>query len=236
MSWTLITGAAKGIGKAIAQTLAHAGWNILIHYNTSRIAADELARHCKELGVHAAIIQGAFDTPEQVKQFIDTCQSNYQNIENVINNVGIFTVAAASKTPAAEWEKIFQVNLHAPFAISQAFLPSIIQHKGAIINLGISGIESHRLFTQAAAYMSSKTALLTLTRSLAKELAPQQVRVNMVSPGTMENSVLLADPLALPMNRPGSVYEVAEVLKFLLDPKNSYITGQNIEVAGGLGL
>jgi NAD(P)-dependent dehydrogenase (short-subunit alcohol dehydrogenase family) len=132
---------------------------------------------------------------------------------------------------------LFQTNLYAPFALTKAFLPSITKAKGNIINIGIAGLNAPRASKTQASYDAIKMALLSLTKSLALDLATTGVRVNMVSPGYLTNSVVLpSDPLSLPMHRTGALDEVARAITFLIDPASSYITGQNIEVSGGVAL
>jgi 3-oxoacyl-[acyl-carrier protein] reductase len=136
-----------------------------------------------------------------------------------------------------EWLKLFQTNLHAPFILIKHLVSSLCQHRGHIINIGAAGLGRMRADTYSTAYTLTKQNLWMLTRSLALELAPAGVRVNMVSPGHLETSVNLpTDPLKLPMGRPGYHHEISRLILFLLDPANHYITGQNIEVAGGVSL
>src|SRR4029077_6351789 len=132
---------------------------------------------------------------------------------------------------------LFQTNVHAPLQICQALLPSITELSGSIVNIGRAGIHIGRADSETGVYMATKAALWSLTRSLARECAPMQVTVNMVSPGQLNNSgSLQKDVSTLPMKRAGLPEEVARVIAFLFEPDNHYITGQNIEVAGGLGL
>lgn len=237
MSWTLVTGGAKHLGADLCYTLAQAGYNVVVHYNKSKTDAEKVAKKCQSFGVQAEIIQGDFSNQESLHTFIKNYLERFEQTQNFISNVGNFLIKSSLQTEINEWEELFQINLHAPFAIIKALSPSIIHHQGQIITIGVAGLTGHRANTYSTAYYLTKQSLYGLTKSLAKELAPQEVRVNMISPGFLAHSVDLADEIKkIPMKRPAKNEEICRVLTFLLDPKSSYITGQNIEIAGGFGL
>lgn len=233
MGWTLVTGASKGLGRAIALRLAEEGHSLLIHYHQNEELAKETLKKCLDKGVNAKLIQGDLSSQEAVDQFL----SRLDTVENLINNVGHFHIQPGSDTPIETWKELYQINLFAPLSLTQGCLPSIKEHKGSILNIGSVGVGVLRADAKFTAYTSSKISLYFLTKSLAKELAPEGVRVNMVSPGEMENSVSKPeDPSRLPMGRLATLNETAEAVAFLLKPENQYITGQNIEVGGALVL
>lgn len=237
MAWTLVTGGAKRLGAEICLTLAKQGHALAIHYHTSEESAHSLVKLCHEAGAQAECIQGDFSTPQSTNDFIKRYLLQFPNTKNVINNVGNYLIKSALSTSVDEWATLFQTNLYAPIAIINALISSITEYRGNIINLGVTGIQNIPSSTYSTAYTSSKLALWMLTRSLAAELASRSVRVNMVSPGYLDISVNMPSNVnLLPMHRLGSCSEVARVVAFLLDPKSEYITGQNIEVAGGVGL
>lgn len=237
MGWTLVTGGAKRLGAEICRTLAQRRYNILVHYRSSEQEALDLVQECREYGVKTECIYGDFTTHETTAKFLESLRSNFPNIENLINNVGNYLQAPPTETSPEQWNSLFQTNVNAPFACIHALLPSITAAKGNIINLGVSGIQTVRANTATTAYCASKLSLLMLTKSLARELAPKQVRVNMVSPGYMDISVDRPEnPASIPMQRVAITNEVTRVIAFLLDKESAYITGQNIEVSGGLGL
>lgn len=233
MSWTLITGASCNLGAKTALCLAEHGHNILIHYNKSLANADEVARCCRNCGVQAEVIQGDFSTKQGVEKFTAQLLSQFPNVKVLINNVGNYLSKSASETSIEEWEAMFQSNLFAPVALTRALIPSIIKFQGNIVNIGTSGI-SLKANSVNTAYISAKTALLLFTKTLAKELASAQVTVNMVSPGQLETSVI--EIKNIPMGRDAQFKDVTSVILYLLQESNRYLTGQNIEVAGGLGL
>jgi NAD(P)-dependent dehydrogenase (short-subunit alcohol dehydrogenase family) len=237
MAWTLVTGGAKGLGAEICRTLASQGHDILVHYWNSEKEALELVEKCKQNGVSADAIYGDFSSPEGVKKLLSTINKRSLDIKCLINSVGNFYQGSPLETPIEVWNELFQTNFHAPLLLIRGLIPNIKAHVGTVINLGSAGVKDMRADDKYTAYTISKKALYLLTISLAKELAKDGVRVNMVSPGVLENSVTLDDDIGrLPMGRAGTLQEVANAILFLLQPENKYITGQNIEVAGGFAL
>lgn len=231
--WTLVTGGARRLGAAICLALAEKGRSIVVHYHQSEEDANEIVEKCLAMGVQAESIQGDFSTLPQLEDFIHRYLERFPETTTLINNVGNYLIRSASKTTIEEWMSLFQVNLNTPFLLSKALIPSLIRHQGQIINIGVSGLNRHSANTYATAYYLTKGALWGLTLSLARELAPDQVKVNMISPGQLDISI---DTHQIPMKRPGYCWEVCRMVNFLLEPQSQYITGQNIEVAGGLGL
>jgi len=237
MGWTLITGAADRLGATISKILAKKGHNVLIHYRSSRDLAEAVRDVCRGFDVKAEIVQGDFSTEESTMEFIRSVKGQYPDIHNIVNNVGNIIHKSALETTTEEWMNLFQVNLHTPFLIIKECIESVKEKKGHIINIGVSGLGKCSGSYQNTAYSLTKHSLWILTRSLAKELAGDQVPVNMVSPGQLEISVdLPEDTTTLPMKRAGTTEEVARVIAFLLQNESEYITGQNIDVAGGYGL
>lgn len=234
MPWTLVTGGAKGLGEEIVLSLAREDHDLVIHYYTNEKKAFDLARRCHRMGVEAHAIQGDFSTPETVHDFISRYLENFSKTMYLINNVGYYLVRSGLKTATEEWRKIFQINFFTPLAITNALLPHLLEYRGSIINIGVSGLSSGRADTYSTAYTLSKKALFEWTKSLAKDLAPFHVRANMVSPGILDNSIDKEEnDQHLPMRRSCGLNEIARVVSFLLEKESSYITGQNIEVAGG---
>jgi NAD(P)-dependent dehydrogenase (short-subunit alcohol dehydrogenase family) len=233
MGWTLVTGASKGLGREISLDLAKKGHNLLIHYRQSRMEAEALVEQCRQLGATAKTVQGDFSSSASVQEFL----SRVQDVRHLVNNVGNFAVGSGMDTSASVWSQLYQVNMFAPLEIIQGCLESIAHYKGSIVNIGSVGVGIDRADVKFTAYTASKMSLYFLTKSLARELAGKGVRVNMVSPGELENSVTLPENTScLPMGRAGTLNEVASVVSFFLDPENGYITGQNLEVGGALAL
>ncbi len=236
MSKTLVTGGAKNLGKEIVLKLAKNKQDLLIHYNKSKKEAFELVKECHTLGVKAEAVFGDFSNFEGMKAFIDLLKP-FKKIKNIVNNVGNYLVKPVLETSFNETNALFMTNLFAPLFLIQSIIPSIKEEKGSIVNIGVCGIDHGRAENYSMVYSMTKASLLMLTRSLAKDLALFDVTVNMVSPGMLEDSFdAPINAKELPMKRFGTKQEVADVVLFLLNPNNHYITGQNIEVAGGLRL
>lgn len=237
MEWTLVTGGARRLGENICLHLACESSAILVHYNKSEKEALQVAKECQKRGAAAAVIQGDFSNMETTLEFIERCKSLFPDVKNLINNVGTYLIKSGLKTSEEEWASLFQTNLHVPFALIKGFLSSLSKYQGSVINLGVVGLNGMRAEINRTGYMSAKMSLYMLTKSFAKELAPFGINVNMVSPGYLENSIDLPQSLSqLPMHRPATLDEVSCLIGFLIDKKNKYITGQNIEVGGGVNL
>lgn len=237
LKWTLVTGGAKRLGAEICRTLAAEGHSLVIHYNTSGREAEEVAAVCRRFGIQAETLQGDFATRSSAEDFMARYLSRYSETQYLVNNVGNYLKMSAAETSVTEWEALFQNNAHTPFLIMRALSEPLKRHQGAIVNLGIAGLEKIQADQCSTAYSCAKLSLLLLTRSLAREWAPFHLSVNMVSPGYLENSIDLPQDLSLlPMRRAGSLKEVSRLIAFLLHPDSRYITGQNIEVAGGVRL
>lgn len=238
MSWALITGGAKRLGRTLALELAKKGLDVAIHYRTSDTEAEEVTAECRSFGGKAIAIQGEFSSREGVEDFLNRYKKQCKDTSLLIHNVGNYFMGSLAKTPTEEWQALFQTNFHAAVQITQTLTSSLIEQKGAILAIGCSGLEGKQASKYTPAYRASKVALLYYVRALALELAGEGVSVNMVSPGRLANSVDLTEERvhAIPMKRPGELEEVARAVLFLADPTNRYVTGQNLEVAGGLGI
>lgn len=237
MSWTLVTGGAKRLGAEICRKLAFQKHNVVIHYRHSENQAKALAIELQQLGVNAEIIQGDFSTSESTLAFANRYLKQFPNTQNLINNVGDYFIGSGLQTPIEKWMELFQNNLHTPLVLIQALSNTLKRTQGNIVNIGVVGILNVRADVYSTAYSCAKTGLWMLTKSLAVEFAPHQVKVNMVSPGYLDISVDLPKEInKIPMQRLAESWEVAEVVAFLLAEDASYITGQNIEIAGGVRL
>jgi 3-oxoacyl-[acyl-carrier protein] reductase len=235
--WVLVTGGAKNLGREIALKLAQSGFSVIIHYRTSSIDAEKVADVCRSYHIEARTLQGDFSTLEQAKALALAAKKLTGGLFGIVNNVGSYFWKSALVTPIEDAEKLFTTNFFTPIALIQESIEDIKKEKGVIVNIGSSGLVRQKADTYAPFYHASKQALLYLTRSFAKELAPFHVRVNMVSPGKLEHSIDLHDMShSLPFGRPVRSEEVADMVSYLFSEKSMSITGQNIEVAGGFGL
>lgn len=234
MNWTLVTGGARGLGAEVCKRLAKQGHSLIIHYNTSESEAQKLADSCREFGIAVHLVQGSFTTKESTKKVIEDVLDLNLPIKNLVNNVGHYIIESLLNTTENDWYDLFTINVHAPFLFIKGLSDNIIRQQGAIINIGVAGLQS-QADTYSAAYTITKQALLGMTKSLAKELSSQHVTVNMISPGYMVNSIDLPEDLSkIPMQRAVELSEVAETVMYLLGDSAKNITGQNIEVSGGV--
>lgn len=231
----LVTGAGKGLGRAIALELAKQGHSVALHYKESEREALALAKTCATFGVEATPLFGDFSSQNSTNLFIENYLNRFHETKGLVNNVGNYLIAPLVETALDRWLSLFQTNFFTPLSLCFALIPSLKRMKGSILNIGVTGLE-RRAFTETTAYATTKTALLTYTRALAKELAREEVRVNMLSPGYMENAVDLPNVSELPFKRAGSLEEVAKLAALFFSPLTGYITGQNLEVSGAFGL
>ena len=233
----LVTGAARRLGRHLALCLAEDGADVVIHYHRHRDDAESLVERIAGLGRRAWCIESDFLVPEGAADLVRRVASLTSRLDLLVNNVGNYLVKPLDETTAADFRGVLEANLVAPQTLIRETLRLFPAEGGSIVNLGYAGVESISPNLEAAAYQVSKTGLYVLTKSWARQLAPRGIRVNMISPGQLENSVdLPEDPEAcIPLGRAGTVTDIADALRYLIRP-DGYVTGVNIDVAGGYRL
>ncbi len=235
MNWALVTGGARGLGAEICKKLSKQGYSLVIHYNTSKVEAEKLKVVCQDLGVTVHLVQGSFNTKETTEKVVEEILTLDVPIKFLVNNVGHYLIESLLGTSEGDWYDLFNINVNAPFLLIKGLSDAVAKQQGAIINIGVAGLESQKADTYSAAYHITKQALLGMTKSLAKELAPQHVTVNMISPGYLVNSIdIPKDLMKLPMQRAVELSEVADMVQYLFSDSGKNITGQNIEISGGV--
>ncbi len=231
----LITGSAQGIGKVIALDLASKGFDVAFHYQSSEQAAHEASKKAANQGVKAIALQADVTKPEQAKLLVENAAEELGGLSIVINVVGNYLEEKpTSQMQVHEWLEVLDSNLNATFYITQAAIPHLkAANGGRIVNFGSASAQhtvAHKLNTP---YMIAKTGVIVYTKSLAKELAKDQITANVVLPGVAENSIGLEETIPLlPMKRPATLEEISNAVYFFVSPEAEYITGQVLEVAG----
>lgn len=232
----LVTGSAARTGEAILRALADAGADVIIHYRRSGSDADTIAAELKRRGRRALALQADFEKPGGPESLIHRLQAQMGRLDIIVNNIGNYPLDPPLAQRPETMRATLETNLVAPYALVRAAMPLLERSDNAhVINLGYAGSEYPLAHARAMTYQISKTGLLIMTRSLAQVLGPKGIRVNMVSPGHLENSVDLPEDIAahVPLGRAGAEADIANAVKYLLSEAGGYITGANLEVSGG---
>jgi len=239
----LVTGAARRIGRAIATCLARAGHDVAIHYRTSSEAATALARELSQEGVRAEAVCADLADRDDVRRLAEDVEGAFGRVDVLVNNASVFhatpLLGTDPDTLLAAAERFYAVHVLAPLALARALAPGMVARgSGRIVSIADVALSAPR--AHHAPYLASKAALVTLMRSLARELAPH-VAVNVVSPGVIlppDGDEHVVDEAALlarvPAGRFGTPEEVAEAVLFFAQGP-AFVTGQVLAVAGGEG-
>lgn len=236
MSWALITGATSHLGKEIAWHLAQSGKDIILHYHSHEALAQQMAKEIESIGRQTKILHGEFSSQWGVNSFLQDYRKLNIQIESVINNVGPYMQKTLLQSSFEDLQDVFQTNFFASVSIVKALLPDLQKSQGSIIYLGFPALSRGKVRKIAPGYALAKETLFVWMRSFAKELLPFDVTVNMVSPGYVELSTDLPETSTLPQGRYVTCAEIATLIQYLTSPASRSITGQNIDVAGGVGL
>ncbi|MDA1050484.1 MAG: SDR family NAD(P)-dependent oxidoreductase [Planctomycetota bacterium] len=236
----LVTGGAKGIGRACCQRLAAAGSKVAVNYLSSEAAAGEVVEQIEAGGGQAIACRADVSSPEQVRAMIDHIQEELGSIDLLVNNAGVFDFLAHDQTSLDVWQRSLNVNLTGCYLTSWAVKDGMIERGfGRIVN--ISSIAALSARPMSIAYAVSKAGVVGLTKSLAVAVAEHNVRVNAVAPGLIDTEIIASvdrgvlDGLiaATPMKRIGQAAEIAELVLFLLSERSSFMTGQTLVASGG---
>ena len=239
----LVTGASRGIGRSIACKLAAAGYDVAVNYRVSAKEAEALAAEIIILGRRAVAVQADVSDAAAVSAMVSEVEDKLGPVTLLVNNAGLSWSGLFQDMTYEDWRRLFAVNVDGAYHCIQAVLPRMLAEKeGNIIN--ISSIWGGRGASCEAAYAATKAALEGLTRSLAAELAPSNIRVNAVAPGCIETDMLhtlgeetcraLAEET--PLGRIGTAEDVAKVVRFLASADSEFVTGQVITADGGFTL
>jgi NAD(P)-dependent dehydrogenase (short-subunit alcohol dehydrogenase family) len=231
----VVTGGAKGLGRDLCLRLAGRGYGVLVNYLTSHQAAEGLVGEIAAAGGDAWTRQADVAQAGEVDELFAAADAAGLELALVINNVGIYNPLLLRQIDGATWERTIAANLNGAFHMCRAALGRL-NRGGQIINIGVAGNQFNRAEAFATDYYISKAGLLQLTRALAAEYGPDGIRLNMVSPGQLDNSIgeVGGAPGQVPLGRDGSFADVWQAIEYVLDA--AYVTGANIEVAGGYRL
>ena len=234
----IITGASRGIGREIAKRLSMKGLTVIANYNKSEKEAEELKKELEEKGFIIDIVKADVSKREDAKRLVKFALDKYGRIDILINNAGISEYKLFTDETDEDWDKIINTNLYSVFAMSQEVIPNMIHNKkGLIINMSSAwGVVGGSL---EAIYSVSKAGVDGLTKALAKELGPSNIRVNSIAPGmiyTKMNSKFTEEELEvikeeIPLGKIGDTTDVAKCVEWLIEDK--YTTGQVISINGG---
>ena len=237
----VVTGAAKGIGKAIALKLASSGVNIVLNFRSSEDKAIETEKEILSLGVEVLRIKGDISKPNDVENLIDCAKNKFGKIDIMVNNAGITKDTLLLRMKEEDFDSVINVNLKGVFNCLKAITPVMVKQKeGKIINLSsVVGLVGN---AGQVNYAASKAGVIGMTKSLAKEIGSRGITVNAVAPGFIETDMtdVLGDRFkeeakkSIPLKRLGKAEDVAEVVAFLASDSANYITGQVIHVDGGM--
>ena len=234
----LVTGSAVGIGRAIALDLASKGFDVAFHYNQSAEAAKQASEEAASHGVKSTALQADITKPEQAKSLVERAAEQLGGLSVVVNNVGNYLYKPIEQVSVEEWHQIIDSNLNCTFYVTQAIIPYLkAAGGGRIVNFAFATAQHLIADNRQTAYRIAKTGIIIYTKSLAKELIKDKITANVVSPGVAENSIGLEETIPLlPTKRPATLKEISDAVGFFISPEADYITGQNLEVAGGLRL
>ncbi|MGH7971552.1 MAG: SDR family NAD(P)-dependent oxidoreductase [Limisphaerales bacterium] len=238
----LVTGASKGIGAAIAKTLAAEGAAVVVNYSSSKKDGENVAKEINALGGKAIAVQANMSKPEDIKRLFAKSSKAFGKVDILVNNAGVYEFLPLEKVDEAHFHKQFNLNVLGLLFASQAAASQFDGSGGSIIN--ISSVVSTLAVPQSAVYSGTKGAVDAITRSLASELGPRGIRVNAIRPGMVETEGTRSSGIAesdmrkqveaqTPLRRIGQPRDIAGTAAFLASDDASWITGETFVISGG---
>ena len=237
----LITGASRGIGKETAKVYAENGYDVAINYVSEKTDVEGIKKEFQDMGVKCLMIKADVSNEEDVNNMVEKVISEFGKIDVLVNNAGITKDTLLMRMSKEDFDKVIDINLKGTFLVTKAVSKYMMKKRcGSIINLSsVVGVAGN---SGQSNYSASKAGIIGFTKSIAKELASRNIRANAVAPGFIETDMtnVLKDDVKenignqIPLKRMGTAREVAEVIYFLGTEKSSYITGQVINIDGGM--
>jgi len=239
----LVTGAGRGIGRAIALELSHRGASVVLNYNKSAEAAESLSTEIQAAGGKAAIFQADVSNFKQAQDLVKFAVDTFGDLHILVNNAGITRDTLIMMMSEEDWDAVINTNLKSTFNCSKAAVKHMMRKRyGRIIN--ISSVAGQMGNPGQTSYSSSKAGQIGFTKSLAREIATRNITVNAIAPGFVDTEILDAmSPETLeamlkmvPLGRKGKPEEIAYATAFLASDQAAYITGQVLGVDGGMAM
>ncbi|HEX5549027.1 MAG TPA: 3-oxoacyl-ACP reductase family protein [Ktedonobacterales bacterium] len=236
----VVTGAGRGIGRAIAEELGAGGARVVVNYGSSRGPAEEVVSTITEGGSKALAVQADVSDPEQAARLIEQTVAEFGRIDALINNAGITIDRSMRNLSIEDWNRVIQNNLNSCFYTAKAALPHFMEQQGGTI-VNISSFVGHMGNFGQANYSAAKAGIIGFTKTAAIEMARYHVTVNCVCPGFTETDMYTVVPekvkeqivKRIPLGRVGTSREIARAVRYLI-VDGDYITGQTLNVNGGI--
>ena len=239
----IVTGGSRGIGRAIALQLAKSGANVIINYTSNEEAANMVIKEIEKCGVKGLALKCDVTNSDDIKKMMEMIDANFDTIDILVNNAGITKDNLLIRMKEEEWQQVIDVNLKGTFLCTKAVIRKMMKQKhGNIINISsVVGVKGN---AGQANYSASKAGVIGFTKSVAKEVASKNIRVNAIAPGYIETSMtaVLSDDIknalieSIPLKRYGQPNDIANLVVFLSSEQSNYITGQVICVDGGMAI